>query len=452
MQLSLAQVQAATGAETCAPSLDRIIARNWSIDTRTLEEGDFFIAIPGERWNGHAFVNAAFERGAVGALVSESVAGYDRPVLKVRDTIEALQQLAHWARRKWNRTVVGVTGSAGKTTTKEIIAALLSKRFRVGKTAGNLNNHIGLPLSLLRIPDDADVGVFELAMNHAGEIRALAAIAEPNVGVVTNVGYAHIESFSSIDGIAAAKRELIESLPDSGIAVLNADDERVAAFQRVHRGRTVLFGLSESAQIRATEIEMTAEGTHFTVCNARFHTKLTGRHALMNILAALAVAKVFEIEFPELVDVVAELKPAKMRGERFEWRGITILDDCYNSNPQAARSMIDVLRNEPAQRRIAVLGEMLELGRFAEDLHRDLGAYTARAGVDVLIGVRGASRFLVEEAKRNGMDARAAFFFEEPEEAGSFLRDFVRPGDAILFKGSRGTHVEKALATMGFKQ
>jgi UDP-N-acetylmuramoyl-tripeptide--D-alanyl-D-alanine ligase len=345
--------------------------------------------------------------------------------------------------------VIAVTGSAGKTSTKDIVAACLAAHFRIGKTVGNLNNHIGLPLSLLRIPDDAEIAVLEMGMNHAGEIRNLAAIAEPQIGVVTNVGYAHIEAFDSIDSIAAAKRELIESLPDSGTAVLNADDERVAKFRTVHRGRTITYGFCETADVRATEVEMNAEGAQFTAGGVRFRTNLTGRHAISNALAGLAVASAFDTDFRDLVEPVARLAPGKMRGERSHWRGITILNDCYNSNPEAARNMIDVLRSEPAQRRIAVLGEMLELGQLAEDLHRKLGAYAARTGVDVLIGVRGVSRFMIEEAGRQGL-THAAFFFDEPEEAGFFLRDFVRPGDAILFKGSRGTHVERALATMGY--
>jgi UDP-N-acetylmuramoyl-tripeptide--D-alanyl-D-alanine ligase len=447
MQLSLAQVQAATSAETCASGLDQILVTGWSIDSRTTSAGDLFIAISGERFDGHAFIDTAFERGASAALVSESATSKGRPVLKVRNTIQALSDLARWARQKWNGTVVGVTGSAGKTSTKDIAAACLGTRFRVAKTVGNLNNHIGLPLSLLRTQEDAEIAVLEMGMNHAGEIRHLASIAAPHVGIVTNVGYAHIENFGSIDGIAAAKRELIESLPESGTAVLNADDERVAGFRRVHRGRTITYGLADGAEVRAMNIETHPDNVQFVCRGVRFRAPLIGCHAVSNILAGLAVASAFDIPFEALVDAVAHLAPGKMRGERLERRGIVILDDCYNSNPEAARKMLDVLRGETAARRIAVLGEMLELGGFSESLHRDLGDYAARAGIDVVIGIRGAARHTVEAARRAGLGANAVFF-EEPEEAGTFLREFARPGDAILFKGSRGTHVERALATM----
>jgi UDP-N-acetylmuramoyl-tripeptide--D-alanyl-D-alanine ligase len=287
-----------------------------------------------------------------------------------------------------------------------------------------------------------------MGMNHAGEIRKLCEIAQPEVGVVTNVGFAHIEFFESIEGIAAAKRELIEALGPRDVAVLNADDERVAEFTRSHKGRSILYGCSASAEVRAENPQLHPDGSCFTVDSIRFQTRLTGRHSISNILAGLAVARVFEIPFAELTDTIAALEPGNMRGERHVWNGATILDDSYNSNPEAARSMIDVLSGWPAQRRIAVLGEMLELGRKAEELHRELGAYAAQSGVDVLIGVRGASKSLVEAGRQNGLADGAALFFDEPEEAGEFLRTLVRNGDAVLFKGSRGSHVERALAAM----
>lgn len=344
--------------------------------------------------------------------------------------------------------MVAVTGSAGKTTTKDVIAELLGVRLSVGKSAGNLNNHLGLPLSLLRMPETAEVGVTELGMNHRGEIRFLASLAQPQIGVVTNVGYAHIESFDSIDRIAEAKRELIESLPPTGTAVLNADDARVLEFRNVHPGPVVTYGISPAADVRAADIELDAEGVSFAVDGVRLRSRLMGRHGVSNILAGIAVSRVFGIGVAELADVIAELKPGKMRGERHRWRGVTVLDDSYNSNPDAARAMIDVLRDEPASRRIAVLGEMLELGSWSQTLHEKVGEYAAHTGIDVIIGVRGAAKQLVEMAKVGGAAHERAIFFDEPEAAGNFLREFVRPGDAILFKGSRGTHVERALAIM----
>jgi UDP-N-acetylmuramoyl-tripeptide--D-alanyl-D-alanine ligase len=345
---------------------------------------------------------------------------------------------------------VAVTGSAGKTTTKEVIAEMLAVEMRAAKSEGNLNNEIGLPLSLLRIADDAQVAVVELGMNHAGEIRRLAEIARPDVGVVTNVGYAHIENFDSIEGIAGAKRELVESLGPEGVAVLNADDPRVAAMQTAHHGRTILYGQSEKADVRAEDVALAdrgpdANGVRFRVGATAFESSLAGRHNVSNILAGIAVVDIFGIKARNLRDRVRSLVPGTMRGRRMEARGIKIFDDCYNSNPDAARAMLDVLKDTPARRRIAILGEMLELGHWAETLHRGVGDYAVECGVDVLVGIGGAAGFMLDAAKRKGLRAGAALFFDDPLEAGRSLGAFASSGDAILFKGSRGVQVERAL-------
>ncbi len=360
-----------------------------------------------------------------------------------------MQTMAHYARRTWSKPIVAITGSAGKTSTKDIVAAMLSVRMRTSKTTGNFNNHIGLPLSLLRIADDAEVAVMEMGMNHAGEIRDLCRIASPDIGVVTNVGYAHVENFDSIDGIAAAKRELIESLPPTGTAVLNADDPRVLKFSLAHGGQSMTYGLDKGADIRGQDVIFTEDTSEFTVGQTRFETKLSGLHNVSNILAGIAVAQLFGIPPEHLVDAVAALVPGKMRGERYKRNGITVLNDAYNSNPEAARQMLDVLRNEAGSRRIAVLGEMRELGTMSEKLHRELGAYAAeQARVDMLIGIHGAARCMVDEAAIRGMGQNRAIFFDTPEIAGTFLKTIAEHGDTILFKGSRGTHVELALAAM----
>jgi UDP-N-acetylmuramoyl-tripeptide--D-alanyl-D-alanine ligase len=287
--------------------------------------------------------------------------------------------------------------------------------------------------------------VIEMGMNHTGEIRRLAEIAAPDIGVVTNVGPAHIENFDSIDAIAAAKRELIEVLPPEATAVLNADDERVAKFRDAHAGRSVLYGLSPEADVRAEDVRVLPQGVEFRVNGVRFESSLPGRHAVSNLMAGIAVAEVCGIAPERLPERVRNLAPGKMRGESFYHQGVLIYNDCYNSNPDAVRAMLDVLREAPAQKRIAVLGEMLELGRWAEPLHRDVGIYAAQSGLNVLVGIRGAACYLLDAAKRSGLRADAAFFFEDPREAGRLVRSLASPGDAILFKGSRGVHVELAL-------
>ena len=297
-------------------------------------------------------------------------------------------------------------------------------------------------LSLLRLDEAARVAVDRARMNHAGEIRDLAAIARPDVAVVTNVGSAHIENFDSVEDIAAAKRELIESLTENGTAVLNADDPRVASFGGIHRGRTILYGESPDAQVRAKNIEHSAEGVRFRVGSTVFESRSAAGTA-SNILAGIAVAGIWNP--PERLQERVRTFARKMRGERFHHRGILVYDDCYNSNPDAVRAMLDVLRNTPARQRIAVLGEMLELGRWAEPLHRDAGKYAVQCGIDVLVGIRGAACHLLDAAIGAGLRADAAFFFDDPAEAGRLAREKARAGDAILFKGSRGVHVELAL-------
>ncbi len=416
----------------------------WSVDSRTLRPGDLYFALRGPNHDGHLYVGDVLSKGAAAAVVDREVMGQG-PLMRANDSLVALQRLATEARLEWAGDVVGVTGSAGKTTTKDVIAEMLAEGFKTAKNEGNLNNHVGLPLSLLRIDDDARMAVLEMGMNHAGEIRALAEIARPNVGVVTNVGWAHIENFEFIDGIAAAKRELIEALPAEGTAVLNADDERVAAFADVHPKPVVFYGQSPRAEVRAEDVQYSLEGVNFRVGSTEFESPMTGRHNVSNLLAGIAVAGVYGITPDRLVDRVKKLRPGKMRGERFLHHGVLIYNDCYNSNPDAARAMLDVLRDTPAQRRIAVLGEMLELGRWAEPLHREVGNYAAELGIDVLVGLRGAACYLLDAAKRSGLRADAAFFFEDAAQAGDLVRSLALPGDAILFKGSRGVHVELAL-------
>jgi len=441
MTLDLQEVARATAA---AGEVESAAVAGWSVDTRTQKPGDVYFALRGSNHDGHDFVPRALEQGAAAVVVEAGWGvGPDGKTLRVADTLAALGKLGAWARRKWGGTVIGVTGSAGKTTTKDAIAHLVEERGPVGRTVGNLNNHIGVPLSILRLPDEAPTAVLEMGMNHAGEIRALAAIARPEIGVVTNVGYAHVEFFDSIDGIAAAKRELIESLPRDGVAVLNADDTRVRAFRGVHPGRSITFGFSEGADVRAENVSSSGEGTRFRALGVDFETGLAGGHAVMNLLAALAVARVMEIPPERLRERVAGFTVGAMRGGRFVHNGIVVWNDCYNSNPEAAERMIDVLAGTHAARRIAVLGEMLELGRAADALHRQVGAYAARHGVDVLIGVRGNARLMTEAALAGGIGA--ARFFEDPAEAGEFVRAMARAGDAVLFKGSRGVRMERAL-------
>jgi UDP-N-acetylmuramoyl-tripeptide--D-alanyl-D-alanine ligase len=436
-----------TIAETIglAPPGSSATVTGWSVDSRTIQPNDCFFALRGPLHDGHDYVASVLERGAAVAIVEKPVAA-EGLQLHVANTTDALQALGREARKMWGGIVVGVTGSAGKTSTKDVIASLLATSFPTGRTVGNLNNHLGLPLSILRLPGESKAAVLEMGMNHAGEIRELAEIALPDIGVVTNVGWAHTENFpDGIEGVSRAKSELIQMLPREGTAVLNADDDRVKEFARFHAGRSVLFGFSKDAEIHAEAVSLTPEGARFRTLGVEFESPLAGKHAVSNVLAGIAVAHVMGIAPEKLRDAVRTLSPGKMRGERSVRNGVTVINDCYNANPEAMRSMLELLRATPGSRRIAVLGEMLELGREAEVLHRKTGRFAAEQGIDAVIGIRGAGRWMVDEAMAAGLSGSAALFFDTPEEAGKFLRDYLKTGDVVLFKGSRGVHVERAL-------
>jgi UDP-N-acetylmuramoyl-tripeptide--D-alanyl-D-alanine ligase len=428
----------------------RAVACGYSIDSRTIQPGDLFFAVQGDRLDGHNFVEAALARGAIAAVVRrDQLAGFPEqtPLLAVDDTLVALQQLAAAVRRLWGKPLVGVTGSAGKTTTKEIIAHVLATKLRVLKSQGNLNNHFGLPLQLLKLEPEHEIAVIEMGMSHAGEITALAKLAQPNCGVVTMVAPVHLEFFDSIAGIARAKYELIDSLPAGGIAVLNADDAYVSQFDRDFRGKVVTFGMQKPADIRAENIEaLRPVGSAFDLVSddkrVRAALPLLGEHSIYNALAAVAVGLQYGVTLQEATESLDSVSAGDKRGEVLEYGGATIINDCYNSNPKALDSMVRSLAQMPGQRRIVVAGEMLELGPSGEAMHRDCGQLMGTYGVDLVLGVRGLARFIVDGANAANV---AAEFAATPEEAAVWLRDNVRPGDLVLLKASRGVRLERAL-------
>ncbi len=437
--------QAARAMRAAIPNVNPSISK-WSIDSRTIEAGAMYFALAGESHDGHKFLTDVAAKGAAAAVVHTGTADQSGlSLLHVPDTLGALTDLSKAVRAKLTGTVIGVTGSAGKTTTKDTIWSLLSISGLTGRTEGNFNNHIGVPLTILRQPEGARAHVIELAMNHGGEIRHLCGIACPQIGVVTNIGFAHVENFVDISEIAAAKRELIESLPRTGVAVLNADDERVAQFAKSHPGRSITYGIEHEADVRAEAVSLLEDGVRFVVGGTEFRSKVTGRHAVLNILAGMAVAGEMGASPSSLKDVIAELGPGKMRGERLVHGGVEIINDCYNANPEAMLATLDVLAARAGKPKIAVLGEMRELGNMSEELHARVGAHVAAVGIDYLIGVRGAAAFIVAEAVKRGMSREAASFVETPEQAGDKLKQIATGGAVVLMKGSRGTRVELAL-------
>jgi len=452
--LTLADVLAGTGGALVSPAGAAIALTSVSIDSRTLAPGALFVAVKGPRFDGHDFLAEAASRGAAAALVHRGAPGPDGlPLVRVADTTRGLSDLARHVRRTAAVQVVGVTGSLGKTTTKDMTAHLLSRRGPALKTEGNLNNQYGLPLTLLRLrPEHASV-VLEMGMSAPGEIRALSVLAEPDVATITRVAPVHLEFFASVEAIAEAKAEILEGLRPGGAAVLNGDDPRVRAIGGRFGGRVVWFGRDPRFDVSAGN-ERAEEGPGSGPSSGqRFSLRVAGRtvdvalpllgpHFVENFLAAAAAAHVLGMEAGAMAEAAASLRPARHRGEVVRLgEAVTLLDDCYNSSPEALEAAVVALGLVPGGRRLAVLGDMLELGESGPALHRERGRALA-SRVDVVFGVGTLAREIVEGAREAGLPAVALEHFATSAEAASAVPDLVRPGDVVLVKGSRGVRLE----------
>lgn len=454
--LTAGDVVALTGGRLVCGQAAQSIAEI-SIDSRTVAAGEFFVAIRGERFDGHRFVADALNRGAIGALVDREAPG-DVEAARARgailvaaeDTTRGLQDIARGVRRRSGARVVAITGSAGKTTTKEVAAEFLTARYRVFRNKGNLNNHIGVPLSLLELRARPEVAVIEFGMNHAGEIRTLVGIAEPEVRVWTNVGDAHAGFFASADAIADAKAEILEQARHDDVLIANADDARIAARTQTFGGRVVTFGVAPAADVRATAVEDhglngTSARVHTAAGEFALHTPLLGLGNLSNVLAATAVAVHFGVPPEAVATRAAALRPAHHRGELLRQPGgLTLIDDSYNSSPAALKQALRTMQTATGSaRKIAVLGEMLELGGHATRLHEECGAVAAATGLDLLVTVGGdPARALAEAAIANGMPSSKVLWAATSAEAADVAIERTRPGDLVLVKGSRGIGID----------
>jgi UDP-N-acetylmuramoyl-tripeptide--D-alanyl-D-alanine ligase len=488
-RMGLAEIAAATrgnlalGAGAPAAGADRTID-GWSIDSRSLAPDDMFFAIVGPRVDGHDFVDAALERGAAGAVVARGGPGrWPRAaaLVKVADTTRALQDLGGHARRRRALRVVGITGSAGKTTAKEMTAAVLATRWRTHRSQGNLNNTWGLPLTLLRMPDDAEAAVLEMGMSSKGEIARLVEIADPDIGVILNVLRVHLEHFSGIDAIAAAKGELFAGMRRDAVAVWNADDPRVARLGRTFPGPSLAFGLTgRGREVTAEDVACDGvRGTRFVLrrgeARAQVRLALPGRQHVHNALAAAAVGFACGLEAEAIARGLATVEPAAMRGVLHRRPdGAEVLDDSYNSNPAAMERAIELLSEaSPRGRRILAAGDMLELGPYASRAHARVGALAAGAGLDLFVavgplmekaasaaggsprgtrGTGGAGRGRGAGSARDGARRRAAAMevrhFGDAAEAARWLAGAIRPGDLVLVKGSRGMRMERIVQAL----
>jgi UDP-N-acetylmuramoyl-tripeptide--D-alanyl-D-alanine ligase len=422
------------------------------IDSRDLSPGDVFWALPGKRAQGSDFAAHAFERGACG-VVSESRAvapPNGRWALAVDDTQRALWQVAAEQRRRFSGQVIAVTGSVGKTTTREMIHAVLASCYSGHASQHNYNNHIGVPLSLMAWATDDDYAVVEVAASAAGEIAELAALAQPHVGVITRIGEAHLGGFGSHEQLAKSKAELLDALPPDGLAVLNGDDDVLRRLARGLKTEVLWFGKGAGCQITATEIQSGNGCLSLSIEQARFTVPVWGRHHLTSVLAAIAVGREWGLSLADMADALAGFQPPPMRCQVIEIKGATIINDCYNSSPTAMRAALDLLREFDAPgRRIVVCGDMRELGDEEARWHRELGGeVVTRCGADVLVACGERAEEVVRAARHSGMPRERTLACDDPLDAVHRLRDWVQAGDVVLVKGSRALGMERFISAL----
>jgi UDP-N-acetylmuramoyl-tripeptide--D-alanyl-D-alanine ligase len=446
--LTLHEISQALGVRT-TDAADGVTVRGVSIDSRTALPGDLFFAIRGQAFDGHRFVGDAFSKGAAAVVISErgGPAATGGPALAVEDTVAALQSLATFYRRRFGIPVVAVTGTNGKTTTKDMIAAALGTTMNVMKTEGNKNNHIGVPLTLFRLSREHGAAVVEMGMNHAGEIARLAAIARPTVGVITNVAEGHLETMNDLDAVADAKGELLDALPADGAAILNEDDPRVMSQSPRARCRIETFGLGSGAGTRGVAVLEDAEGVSFELeGDGRIELPVPGRHNVRNALAALAVAKVLGVASQKAAHGLAAFEPAAMRTAIVDIAGWTVLNDAYNANPGSLGAALETLASVGRGRiTAAALGDMLELGARSRSAHREAGLRAAGLGIKYLFLFGTEVQALREGALAGGMSPDRALLFEDKAALARAVRRTLGANAVLLVKGSRGMRMEEVV-------
>jgi len=437
--------------------VERMEIKGISIDSRNVKAGELFVAIRGDRFDGHDFVPDAIKKGAWGALVERSALesrsaslGVLKNIFAVTDTLVSLQEMSHLHRKKFSIPVVGITGSNGKTTTKEMLASILKQKGPVLKNEGNLNNHIGVPLTLLKLLPEHTSAAIEMGMSALGEIDLLAHLAGPGVGVITNIGSAHLEFLGSMDAVAEAKGELLGHLGPGGTAVLNADDHYFGTLKKKHSGRVLSFGIDAPADVRAVSIHQEKDATActFAACGSTLQVRLrvVGRHNVANALAAAAAGIAVGMSLDAVKQGLDDFRPSAMRSEIKRIEGRTVFVDCYNANPVSMEAaLVTLMSLAMGGKAVAVLGDMLELGGSAVQAHRAIGAAAARLGVDLLITTGTLAKHIAAGAAASGLPGDRVREAGSHAEAAAMLKSLTRPGDTVLIKGSRGMKMEKVL-------
>jgi UDP-N-acetylmuramoyl-tripeptide--D-alanyl-D-alanine ligase len=428
-----------------------------STDSRTLQPGELFVPLRGENFDGHQFIEQVSERGAVGAMVEASWSGAAPKafaLIRVPDTLAGYQALATNYRKSLPLKVIAITGSNGKTSTKDFVAATLSRGFRVTKTEGNFNNHVGLPQTMLAASSEDEIAVWEIGMNHPGEVAALAKLAAPDAAIITNVGLAHIEFMGSRDAIALEKGALAEAVGQGGTVILNADDPFSASIAERTQARVILAGI-ENGSVRATELRQSPTGCEFTILEGahrcRAQLPVPGIHMVQNAMLAVAAGRAFGLSLEECAAGLASTPLTKARLQIKEINGIQFIDDSYNANPDSMKAALRTLVELDTEgRRVAVLGQMSELGKESERSHREVGERAAALGIDELIAVGSTGAGIARAAQRAGL--AKSLSVDSPEDAAGLLRKTASPGDLILVKGSRSARMERVLEAFAKRQ
>jgi len=416
------------------------------IDSRLVEDAGVFVAVKGEKVDGHTFIKQVFEKGAMAVICEELPEEAYGPCILVEKSLDALREIAKFYRSCIDTKIVGITGSVGKTSTKEFIAGVLGEKFKVNKTAGNLNNTIGVPLTILKIKEDVDIAVVEMGINQFGEMSLLTSIARPDICVITNIGECHLEFLIDRDGVLRAKTEIFEGLSQDGTVILNGDDDKLLTVKDVNGKAPIFFGINnENVAYLARNIkERGLCGSDCTIAyrensfNARI--PLPGRHMVLNGLAATAVAKCFDMTDEEIISGLSKLQSVGGRNNVLSLKDITVVDDCYNANPTSTKAAIDLLCTVESKK-VAILGDMFELGKEEKELHFDLGSYAATKLIDKIICVGELSKNTYDGA----MKAKAAcvYYYASVDEALGQINDIIDIGDTVLVKASNGMHFNR---------
>ncbi len=447
MRVKLSEIAAACGGSLRGAGQDPVVT-SFATDSRDCKAGVMFVPIRGERTDGHDYIGAAFANGAAASFTDRELPGEDRPLVLVSDCRAALQKTAAWYRSQFSIPVVGITGSVGKTTAKEMAAQALTAKFAVHKTAGNQNSQVGVPVTVCGLRKDHTAAVVEMGVSMPGEMARIAAVVKPTCAVMTNIGVSHIEYMKSRENIMAEKSHIADYLPADGALFVNGDDDLLPTLKGTCGHKVITFGLKPSCDWRASSLREADKGTFFT-CEGpggertEVFVPAAGEHNVRNALASMAVARYLGVPAEDAARAIGAYKAPAMRQQILEAGGVTVIDDSYNASPDSMRSALDVLSSRKASgKKAAVLADMLELGDFSKEGHLQVGRYAREKGVDLLVAVGPLARDIAEGY------GQGALWFGSNAEAIAFLRGTLAPGDAVLVKGSRGMKTDEIVAAL----